>query len=47
VSPCQCGYCSMLVWRIEIWVMGLKLRSVDFDSSGLCPVDSEKPMVGH
>jgi hypothetical protein len=27
--------------------MGLKLRSVDFDSSRLCPVNSEKPMVGH
>jgi hypothetical protein len=25
--------------------MGLELRSVDFDSLGLCPVDSGKPLV--
>jgi hypothetical protein len=29
----------------RIWVTGLELRSVDSDSSGLCPVDSEKPVV--
>jgi hypothetical protein len=29
----------------RISVMGLELRSVDSDSSGLCPVDSGKPVV--
>jgi hypothetical protein len=46
VSPCYC-YISLilLVWRIGFGVTGLELRSVDFDSSGLCPVDSEKLVV--
>jgi hypothetical protein len=46
VSPYYC-YVSLilLVWRIGFGVMGLELRSVDSDSSGLCPVDSEKPVV--
>jgi hypothetical protein len=35
----------LLVWRIGFGVTGLELRSVDSDSSGLCPVDSEKPVV--
>ncbi len=35
----------LLVWRIGFGVTGLKLRSVDSDSSGLCPVDSGKPVV--
>jgi hypothetical protein len=29
----------------RIWVTGLELRSVDSDSSGLCPVDSGKPVI--
>jgi hypothetical protein len=33
------------VWRIGFGVTGLELRSVDSDSSGLCPVDSRKPVV--
>jgi hypothetical protein len=33
------------VWRIGFRVTGLELRSVDSDSSGLCPVDSGKPVV--
>jgi hypothetical protein len=42
VSPCYC-YVSLilLVWIIGFGVTGLELRSVDSDSSGLCPVDSE------
>jgi hypothetical protein len=36
-----------VVWRIVIWVMGLEMCSVDSDSSGLCSVDSEKPVVSH
>jgi hypothetical protein len=41
MSPCQCyGYLILLVWRIGFGVTGLKLRSVDSDGSGLCPVDS-------
>jgi hypothetical protein len=46
VSPCYC-YVSLilLVWRIGFGVTSLELRSVDFDSSGLCPVDSRKPVV--
>jgi hypothetical protein len=46
VSPCYC-YVSLilLVWRIGFGVTGLELRSVDSDSSRLCPVDSEKPVV--
>jgi len=35
----------LLVWRIGFGVTGLELRSVDSDSSGLCPVDSGKPVV--
>jgi hypothetical protein len=35
----------LLVWRIGFGVTGLELRSVDSDSSLLCPVDSEKPVV--
>jgi hypothetical protein len=36
VSPCYCYvYLVLLVWRIGFGVMGLKLRLVDFDSSGL------------
>jgi hypothetical protein len=45
-SPCQ----SMLipvVWRIVIWVMGLGLRLIESDSSGLCPVNFEKHVVSH
>jgi hypothetical protein len=34
--------CFLLAWRIGIWGMGLELRSVDFDSSGLCMVDFGK-----
>jgi hypothetical protein len=46
VSPCYC-YVSLilLVWRIGFGVTGSELRSVDSDSSGLCPVDSGKPVV--
>jgi hypothetical protein len=33
------------VWRIGFGVTGLELRSVDSDSSGLCLVDSGKPVV--
>jgi hypothetical protein len=46
VSPYYC-YVSwiLLVWRIGFRVMGLELCSVDSDSSGLCPVDSGKPVV--
>jgi hypothetical protein len=46
VSPCYC-YVSwiLLVWRIGFGVTGLELRSVDSDGSGLCPVDSKKPVV--
>jgi hypothetical protein len=46
VSPCYC-YVSWirLVWRIGFGVTGLELRSVDSDISGLCSVDSEKPVV--
>jgi hypothetical protein len=33
------------MWRIGFGVTGLELRSVDSDCSGLCPVDSEKPVV--
>jgi hypothetical protein len=46
VSPCY-GYVSwiLLVWRIGFGVTGLELRSVDSDSSELCPVDSGKPVV--
>jgi hypothetical protein len=46
VSPCYC-YVSLilLVWRIRFGVTGLELRSVDSDSSGLCSVDSRKPVV--
>jgi hypothetical protein len=46
VSPCYC-YVSwiLLVWRIGFGVTGLELRSVDSDSSGLCPMDSGKPVV--
>jgi hypothetical protein len=46
VSPCYC-YVSLilLVWRIGFGVTGLELRSVDSDSSGLCSVDSGKPVV--
>jgi hypothetical protein len=29
----------------RIWVTGLELCSVDSDSSGLCPVDSGKPVI--
>jgi hypothetical protein len=43
VSPCQCyGYLILLIWRIGFGVMGLELRLMDFDSSGLCPVDSRR-----
>jgi hypothetical protein len=35
----------LLVWRIGFGVMGLELRSVDSDSSRLCPVDSGNPVV--
>jgi hypothetical protein len=35
----------LLVWRIGFGVTGLELRSVDSDSSGLCQVDSRKPVV--
>jgi hypothetical protein len=46
VSPCYCYvYLILLVWRIGFGVTGLELRSVDSDSSGLHPVDSEKPVV--
>jgi hypothetical protein len=46
VSPCCCYvYLILLVWRIGFGVMGLELRSVDSDSSGLHPVDSGKPVV--
>jgi hypothetical protein len=46
VSPCYCYVpLILLVWRIGFGVMGLELRSVDSDSSGLCPVDSRKPVV--
>jgi hypothetical protein len=41
LSPDILVPCFLLVWRIGIWVMGLELCSVDFDSSGLGPVDSE------
>jgi hypothetical protein len=46
VSPCYC-YVSLilLVWRIEFGATGLELRLVDSDSSGLCPVDSRKPVI--
>jgi hypothetical protein len=46
VSPCY-RYVSLilLVWRIGFGVTGLELRSVDSDSSGLCPGDSGKPVV--
>jgi hypothetical protein len=46
VSHCYC-YVSLIlfVWRIGFGVTGLELHSVDSDSSGLCPVDSEKPVV--
>jgi hypothetical protein len=46
VSPCYC-YVSLilLVWRIRFGVTGLELRSVDSGSSGLCSVDSGKPVV--
>jgi hypothetical protein len=46
VSPCYC-YVSwiLLVWRIGFGVTSLELRSMDFDSSGLCLVDSGKPVV--
>jgi hypothetical protein len=46
VSPCYC-YVSLilLVWRIGFVVTGLDLRSVDSDSSGLCPVDFGKPVI--
>jgi hypothetical protein len=38
----QCyGYLIILVWRIGFGVTGLELCSVNFDSSGLCLVDSE------
>jgi hypothetical protein len=41
VSPCYYyAYLILLAWRIGFGVMGLELRSVDSDSSGLCPVDS-------
>jgi hypothetical protein len=46
VSPCYCYVSSiLLVWRIGFGVTGLKLRLLDSDSSGLCPVDSRKPVV--
>jgi hypothetical protein len=46
VSPCYC-YVSLilLVWRIRFGVTGLELRSVDSDSSGLCLMDSGKPVI--
>jgi hypothetical protein len=46
VSPCYC-YISLilLVWGIGFGVTSLELHSVDSDSSGLCLVDSGKPMV--
>jgi hypothetical protein len=46
VSPCYC-YVSLilLVWRIGFGMTGLKLRSVDSDSSGLCLADSGEPVV--
>jgi hypothetical protein len=41
VSPCYCyAYLILLVWRLGFGVTGLELRSVDSNSSGLCPVDS-------
>jgi hypothetical protein len=35
----------LLVWRIRFGMTLLELRSVDSDSSRLCPVDSGKPVV--
>jgi hypothetical protein len=41
VSPCYCYvYLILSLWRIGFGVTGLELRSVDFDSLGLCPMDS-------
>jgi hypothetical protein len=46
VSPCYCYVpLILLVCRIGFGVTGLELHSVDSDSSGLCPVDSGKPVV--
>ena len=49
VMPMSLCYCYvsliLLVWRIGFGVTGLELRSVDSDSSGLCLVDSGKPVV--
>jgi hypothetical protein len=46
VSPYYCYVpLILLLWRIEFGVTGLELHSVDSDSSGLCPVDSGKPVV--
>jgi hypothetical protein len=46
VSPCYCYVpLILLVWRIGFGVTDLKLHSVDSDSSGLCPVDSEKHVI--
>jgi hypothetical protein len=46
VSPYYCYVpLILLVWRIGFGVTGLELRSVDSDSSELCPVDFGKPVV--
>jgi hypothetical protein len=46
LSPYYCFVSwILLVWRIGFGVTGLEQRSVDSDSSGLCPVDSGKPVV--
>jgi hypothetical protein len=43
--PVTVIFLNLLVWRIGFGVTGLELHSVDSDSSGLCPVDSGKPVV--